>query len=91
MEEFLRFSTQSVLRKVIRQRLPRIGFLVSRHLLGSALRHNPSAPFATFRAEINNPISISDHLQIVLNDDDGVPQIGKPVQHIQQFPYIVEM
>src|ERR1700738_4287303 len=76
---------------ILRQRLSGIGFFVPRNLLGSALRHNSAAFFAAFGTKIDDPVGIPDHVQIVLDDDDGVTEVSKPVQNVEQLANIVKM
>src|SRR5260370_17516715 len=78
-------------RKVMRQRLTRVRSLISRHLLGCALGDNLSAFFSAFGTEINDPVGVSDHIEIVFDDYDRIPEISQPVQHIQQFAHVVEV
>src|SRR6202020_2979311 len=78
-------------RKISRQRLPCIRLLHPRHLLWCPLGYEPPAFFATFGAEVNNPIGIADHIQIVFDDDDRIAQVTQPVQDVEQFSYIVEV
>ncbi len=81
----------SVSVKIMRERLPGIRFFHCRYLLRRAMRDDASAVFSTLRAEINDPIGIADHIQIVLDDDDGVSQVGQPVEHVEQLAHIVEV
>src|ERR1700757_338140 len=60
------------MRKIMRQRLPGVRLFVTRHLFGSALRDNPAALFPALWAKVDDPIGISDHIQIVLDNDDGI-------------------
>src|ERR1700681_1910504 len=76
---------------IFRQRLSGIGFFVPRDLLRRALRHNSAAFLAAFRAKIDDPVGIPDHVQIVLDDNDGIAQVCEAVQHVEQLPNIVEM
>src|SRR5215831_9587751 len=78
-------------REVVGQRLSGIGLFVFRHLLGSSLRQNSPTIFSAFRPQINDPIGIANDVEIVFDDDDRVPQIGEPVQHVEQLFHIVEM
>ena len=66
-------------------------FFTRATLLRRALRHDAAALFAAFRTEINNPIGIPDHIQIVLDDDDRIAQVGQPVEHVEQLFYIIEV
>src|SRR5579864_6594120 len=62
--------------KEIRQRLPRIRLLHFRNLLRRSLRYDPAAVFPAFGPEVDDPIRVPDDIQIVFDDDDGVPQVG---------------
>src|SRR6185437_13130266 len=73
------------------QRLACVGFLVARHLLGRALGNDSSAFFAALRAEINDPVGITDHVQVVFDDDDGIAQISQPMQYVEQLADVIEV
>ena len=77
--------------EIIRQRLPGVRLFVACHLLRRSLRDQPSALFAALGTKVDNPIGVPDHIKIVFNDDDRVTQICEPVQHVEQFPYIVKV
>ena len=62
--------------EVVRQRLARIGLLDLGDLFGCALRDHAAAVFAAFRAEIDDPVGIADYVEIVLDDDDAIAEIG---------------
>jgi len=47
--------------------------------------------FAAFGPEVDNPVGVANHVQIVLDDDDRIAQVGQPVQHVEQFLYVVEV
>src|SRR3984885_1868333 len=74
-----------------RQNLPRVRLLHARHLLGSTLRHHASARFSAFGAEVNDPVGLLDHVQIMLDDQHGVAERNEPVQHVEQLLHVVEM
>ncbi len=38
-----------------------------------------------------NPVGVADHVQVVLDDDDRVAQIGEAVQHFEQLAHVVEV
>jgi hypothetical protein len=50
------------------QHLPRVRPLRLSDLLGRPLRHNFAAAVAAFWAEVDDPIGVSDHVEIVLDD-----------------------
>src|SRR5882724_3496930 len=77
--------------KISCQRLPRIRLLVARHLFRRALSDDTSALFSALRTEINNPVRIADHIQVVLDDHNCISQVGQPVQHLEQFLDIVKV
>ena len=35
--------------------------------------------------------AVSDHVQMVLDDDHGIPQVREPVEHVQQLLDVVEV
>src|SRR5205823_6627858 len=57
-----------------------VGLLDSCHLLRSPLGDDPSAVFPAFGSKVENPVRISNHIEIVLDDHDRVSEIGQAVQ-----------
>src|SRR5581483_2629890 len=49
------------------------------------------AILAAFGAEVDDPIRVADHIQVVLDDDDRVAQVCKAVQHVEQFLDVVKV
>jgi hypothetical protein len=47
--------------------------------------------FAAFGAEVDDPIGVADHVQIVLDDDDRIAQVGEPMEHFEQLADVVEV
>jgi hypothetical protein len=47
--------------------------------------------FAALRAEIDDPIGVTDNVEVVLDDDDGVAEVGETVQDLKQLADIVEV
>ena len=43
-------------------------------LLWSALSHDAAAVIAAFRAQINDPVRLGNHIQVMLDDDDAVAE-----------------
>ena len=74
-----------------RQHLPRIRFFHTRDLLGRALRDDAAAAFAAFGAEVNDPVGLLDHVEVVLDDQDGVAEIDEAIQDVEQFLHVVEV
>ncbi len=57
--------------EVVRQRLAGVGLLYLGDLFGSALGDDAAAVFAAFGAEVDDPVGVADHVEIVLDDDDA--------------------
>ena len=62
-----------------------------RHLLGGAGGDDAPAAVAALGAKIDDPVGGLDHVQVVLDDDDGVARVAQPVQHVEQQLDVVEM
>ena len=52
---------------------------------------DPTAAFAPFGPEIDDPIGAFDHVEIVLDHQHRVAAIDQPVEHAQQLPDVVEV
>src|SRR5437899_1561902 len=62
------------------QRLAGEGLGARSHLLWSAGANYFAAAGSAFGTKIDNPVSRLDHIQVVLDDHDGVARFNKPVQ-----------
>ena len=51
------------------------------HLLGRAQGDDAPTRGATFGPEVNHPVGLGDHVQVVLDDDDTVTGVDEAVQH----------
>jgi hypothetical protein len=71
--------------------LPRIRPLRLRYLTRGAFRYNFAASVAAFRPEVNNPIGILDHIEIVLDDEHRIPRFNQSIEHIEQPLHVCEM
>src|SRR6267142_2467906 len=68
-----------------------VGPLHAGHLLGGALRDEAAAVFATFGAKVDDPVGVADYVEVVLDDDDGVAEIGEAMQDVEQLLNVVEV
>ncbi len=50
-----------------------------------SLRDDASARVAAFGPEVDDPVGFGDHVEIVLDHDDGVARVDQPVQHADQL------
>ena len=60
-------------------------------ILRGAGCHHQATGFATFRPQVNEPISRAHHVQVVFNDDDRMPGIEQPAQCTHQFGNVVKV
>ena len=58
---------------------------------GAAMRDDASAIFTTFGAEVENPVGVADDVEVVLDDDDGVAEIGEAVEDFEELANVVEV
>src|SRR6218665_1921096 len=58
--------------QTLRQMLPRMAGRVGRQVLGPAHADHGAASGAAFGAHVDEPVGGFDHVQVVLDDDDGV-------------------
>ncbi len=68
-----------------------IGFLHARHLFRRSLSHNAAAALAAFRAKIDDPVRLFDHVKVVLDNQDRIPKFDQTLKHVQQFTHVVEV
>jgi hypothetical protein len=54
------------------------------YLLGRAGRHDASTRAPAFGTEVDDPVGSGDHVQVVLNDDDGVSVVHQPLKDVHQ-------
>src|SRR6476661_4593214 len=58
--------------------------------LRRSLRDDVSAARAAFGSEIDDPVGCLDHVEIVLDDENGVPLLHETVEHLEEQPDILE-
>src|SRR6266550_5683398 len=87
----VRSRDSSVPAKKVKEGLSGIRLFIACYLLRSSLGDDSATAFAAFGAKINNPVGVTDYIKVMLDDDNGIAQVGEPVQDVEQFFYIVEM
>src|ERR1700739_712787 len=50
---------------------------------GASLAYDAAAIFSAFGAEVEDPVGVADHVEIVLDDDDGVAEVGEAMQALE--------
>src|SRR5699024_5285151 len=58
---------------------------------GRAGGNDLPAAVAAFGAQVNNPVSRLDHVQVVLDDHHRVALIAQAVQHLEQHSDVVKV
>ena len=53
--------------------------------------HDLSTVLAGRRADVDDPVGVSDGVEVVLDDDQGVTQIPQPDQSLDQSPVVALM
>ena len=50
-----------------------------------------AAPFASFRSQIDDPIGHFDDVEVMLDDDYGVPQFHQAVEDVEELLHVVKV
>ena len=58
---------------------------------GRARGHDPPAPLAALRAQVDDPVGGLDDVEVVLDHDHAVALVHQPVQHLEQQPHVLEV
>ena len=61
--------------------MPCVGILVLCDLLGSAGADDCSAAAAAFRTEVDDIVGRLYHIEVMLDDEDGIPAVRELLQH----------
>jgi hypothetical protein len=65
------------------------GVRAQRHQrLGRARSHNAPAAGAAFGPQVDDPVALGNHVQVVLDDHHAVPGVDQAVQHVDEFFHI---
>ena len=65
--------------------------LVVFNIFYSSCSHYLSSFSSAFRAEVNEPISSPDHIEVMLNHDDGIAFVNEFLKHIEEDADIIKM
>ena len=68
-----------------------VGALHRGDLLGCAVGDDAAAAFAAFGAEVEDVVGVADDVEVVLDDDDGVAEVGEAVKDFEEFADVVEV
>src|SRR5208337_2304033 len=53
------------------------------NLHGASLANDAAAILAALGAEVDNPVGVADYVEVVLDDDDRVTQVGERVEDFE--------
>lgn len=67
------------------------GMFLSDQVFGTARGNDLTTTGAAFGAKVNNPIRSLDHIQVMLDNDDGIAVITQPVDDFQQLLDIMKV
>ena len=71
--------------------MPSVRLRAFRHLFRCACRDDGAAPVTAFRSHVDDVIRRLDHIQVVLDDHDGIAALCQPSQNLNQLMHICEM
>ena len=60
-------------------------------LFGRAVGDDLAAAFAAFGAEVDDPVGVADDVEVVLDDDDGVAEVGEAMEDVEELADVVEV
>src|SRR5918911_2145878 len=72
-------------RQDLPQVLPREALLDLGDLLGRSGRDHLAACLAALRTEVDDPVRLLDHVQVVLDHEHRVSRVDEPLQHLEQL------
>ena len=78
-------------RKDAGEGLAGVGLLGARDKFGRALGDDAAAAFAALGAQVDDPVGLLDHVEVVLDDQHGIAERNQALQHIEEFAHVVEM
>ena len=76
---------------VVTQGLTRVRRGMLTQGFGRAFCHQQATAFAAFRPQVDQPIAGANHIQVVLNDDEGVPCFQQSAQSPHQLGNIIKV
>ena len=68
--------------------MPSVRLRAFRHLFRCACRDDGAAPVTAFRSHVDDVIRRLDHIQVVLDDHDGIAALCQSSQNLNQLIHI---
>ncbi len=60
-------------------------------LFGGSVGDDVTSAFTAFRAEVEDVVGVADDVEVVLDDDDGVAEVGEAVEDLEELADVVEV
>src|SRR5947209_2661257 len=60
-------------------------------LFGGTAGYDLAAALAAVGAEVEDVVGVADDVEVVLDDDDGVAEVGEAVEDFEEFAHVVEV
>src|SRR5216684_2917184 len=71
--------------------LARVRFFCTGDEFWRSLGDDAPAAFTAFGAEVDDPVSLFDDVEMVLDDQHGVAEIDEALQDVEKFSHVVEV
>src|SRR6202034_89210 len=81
----------AVRRQYAGQSLAGVGLFCAGDQFRRALRDDAAAAFSAFGAEVDDPIRLLDHVEVVLDDEHRIAERNQTLQNVEKFAHVVEM
>ena len=76
---------------VASEKVARVGFRSCRDLFWPSSTDDAATIFSALRPEVDDPVGVANHVEIVLDDDDGISKVSESVENFKKLPNVVEM
>ena len=73
------------------KKLGSIAFAAVGDFLGSTGDNDGAAATATFRSHVDDVVGLTDDVEVVLDDDDGIAAIDEATEHLYEDADVLEM
>src|SRR5918992_588459 len=77
--------------KAAAQEAARVRLLDAGDLFGGSCRDDLATRVSAFGSEVDDVVPGPDHIEVVLDDDDGIPRVNEPVQDREQLLHVREV
>ena len=68
-----------------------IGFFCAGDEFRRTLGDDAAAAFASFGTKVDDPVGLLDDVEMMLDDEHGIPEVDEALENVKKFSHIVEM